>query len=83
MTQPARDERMYSRMMAEHFGISILESDARLLHSRIQILLATAHARGMEVEREGCAKACEDQLTWDLDDPGSTAAKVIRARGQQ
>jgi hypothetical protein len=33
-------------------------------------------------EREACAKAIEDQITWDLDDPESTAIKVIRARGK-
>jgi len=32
-------------------------------------------------EREACVKAIEDQITWDLDDPESTAIKAIRARG--
>ena len=35
-----------------------------------------------EAEREACAKACEDLDAWSMDDPGSTAAKAIRARGQ-
>ena len=33
-------------------------------------------------EREACAKVCEDLDAWDMDDPASTAAKAIRARGQ-
>ena len=33
-------------------------------------------------EREACVKAIEDQMGWDMDDPGSTAIKAIRARGQ-
>ena len=32
-------------------------------------------------EREACAKVCEDLDAWVMDDPGSTAAKAIRARG--
>ena len=35
-----------------------------------------------EAEREACAKVCEDLDLWSMDDPGSTAAKAIRARGQ-
>jgi len=42
----------HSRMMAEHFGISILESDAKLLHERIQLLIAEAYNRGVQKERE-------------------------------
>jgi hypothetical protein len=33
-------------------------------------------------EREACAKVCEDLDAWDMDDPASTAAEAIRARGQ-
>ena len=33
-------------------------------------------------EREACAKVCEDLDAWNMDDPASTAAKAIRARGQ-
>jgi hypothetical protein len=32
-------------------------------------------------EREACAKVCEELLMWNEDDPGSSAAKAIRARG--
>ena len=35
-----------------------------------------------EAEREACAKVCEDLDAWNMDDPGSTATKAIRARGQ-
>jgi hypothetical protein len=33
-------------------------------------------------EREACAKVCDELLMWNEDDPGSSAAKAIRARGQ-
>ena len=33
-------------------------------------------------EREACAKVCEDLDAWNMDDPASTAAEAIRARGQ-
>ena len=36
----------------------------------------------IEHEREECAKVCEDLDAWNMDDPASTAAKAIRARGQ-
>jgi hypothetical protein len=36
----------------------------------------------IEQEREACAKVCEDLDAWNMDDPASTAAKAIRARGQ-
>ena len=38
------------------------------------------HAR--IAEREACAKVCEDLDAWNMDDPASTAAEAIRARGQ-
>jgi hypothetical protein len=34
-------------------------------------------------EREACAKACEDLEVWNMDDPGSSAAKVIRSRNNK
>jgi hypothetical protein len=36
----------------------------------------------IEHEREACAKVCEDIDAWNMDDPASTAAEAIRARGQ-
>ena len=38
--------------------------------------------RFKQQEREACAKLCEDLDAWNMDDPASTAAKAIRARGQ-
>ncbi len=34
-----------------------------------------------EVEREECARVCEDLDAFDYDDPGSSAASAIRAMG--
>jgi hypothetical protein len=34
-------------------------------------------------EREACAKLCEELDAWNEDDPGSSAAAAIRARGQE
>ena len=45
--------------------------------TRIEHLVAFARAD----EREACAKVCEELLMWNEDDPGSSAAKAIRARG--
>lgn len=36
-----------------------------------------------EAAHEACAKVCEELLMWNEDDPGSSAAKAIRARGEQ
>jgi hypothetical protein len=36
----------------------------------------------IEHEREECAMICEDLDAWNMDDPASTAAEAIRARGQ-
>ena len=33
-------------------------------------------------EREALCKTMEEQNTWDLHDPASTAIQIIRARGQ-
>jgi hypothetical protein len=35
-----------------------------------------------EKEREALCQAMEEQNTWDLYDPASTAIQIIRARGQ-
>ena len=35
----------------------------------------------IEHEREACARVCEDLDAWNMDDPASTAADAIRARG--
>ena len=59
----------------------------RLKTARDSLLLLVANLRGeLETiaakEREACAKLCEDLDAWDMDDPVSTAAEAIRARGQ-
>jgi hypothetical protein len=81
----------HSRMMAEHFGISILESDAKLLHERIQLLITEAYNRGVQHEREACARVCES-LSLEWADQAEIAqaelatmldcAQAIRARSQ-
>ena len=43
---------------------------------------ALVEERATAIEREACAKVCEDLDAWNMDDPASTAAKAIRARGQ-
>ncbi len=68
----------HSRMMAQHFGISILESDAKLLHERIQLLITEAYNRGVQHEREACA----DLVGIGVLGHGE-CAKAIRARSQQ
>jgi hypothetical protein len=73
---------MYSRMMAEHFGISILESDARLLHERITMLISEAYTRGARTEREACAKVA-DEWVHAYPHPSEVIAQSIRARGQE
>lgn len=42
---------------------------------------ANAIKAAIRMEREACAKVCEDLDAWNMDDPASTAAKAIRARG--
>ena len=39
------------------------------------------HKQAILAEREACAKVCDELLMWNEDDPGSSAAKAIRARG--
>ena len=47
-------------------------------HNRIKRFAALVAA----AEREACAKVCEELDAWNEDDPGSSAAAAIRARGQ-
>ena len=63
--------------MAKNSGLFVglvLERDLDRLE-RFAALVASA-------EREACAKVCEDLDAWNMDDPASTAATAIRARGQ-
>jgi hypothetical protein len=49
----------------------------------IRLLDAYGMANKLEsAEREACAKVCENLDAWNMDDPASTAADAIRARGQ-
>jgi hypothetical protein len=50
-------------MVAEHFGISIMESDARVLHVRIQQLITTAFTKGAAQEREAIKAIAEAELS--------------------
>lgn len=86
-----------SRAIAEAFGITIMTDDAVRLHNRLQLMLAAAHHRGMEVERESCAQICADRAKdfqdllekygYEHDDGARVGAsqceELIRARGQQ
>ncbi len=45
-------------------------------------VIETVYAAFAAAEREACAKVCEELLGWNEDDPGSSAAAAIRARGQ-
>jgi hypothetical protein len=45
-------------------------------------MMQMAIDEAVAAEREACAKVCEDLDAWNMDDPGSTATKAIRARGQ-
>lgn len=44
--------------------------------------LMTLVERVVAEEREAIAQMIEDLDAWDMDDPASTAAEAIRARGQ-
>jgi len=45
-------------------------------------MMQMAIDEAVAAEREACAKLCEGIFIWSYDDPGETAAKAIRARGQ-
>ena len=49
----------------------------------VEDLLKEIEWQVAEAENEACAKMCEALDTWNMDDPGSSAANAIRARGQQ
>ena len=52
-------------------------------HDNCQNPICIAVRKAVEEEREACAKVCEEHIAWNLDDPGTTAANAIRARGQK
>ena len=49
----------------------------------VEDLLKELEWQVAEAENEACAKVCEALDAWNMDDPGSSAANAIRARGQQ
>jgi len=58
--------------------IKLIEGNGLTLHGDIEHFAALVEA----AEREACAKVCENLDAWNMDDPASTAADAIRARGQ-
>lgn len=53
--------------IAEAFGITIMTDDAVRLHNRLQLMLAAAHHRGMEVERASITTYIRDEYERDFD----------------
>jgi hypothetical protein len=62
-------------LIAEVYGV-VWTNDTQIKNLERLVELARAD------EREACAKLCEDLDAWNMDDPASTAAEAIRARGQ-
>jgi hypothetical protein len=70
VTLTTEDIELYDRARAINLPTIVVS----MYGDRIKMLLAQ--------EREACAKIIEDLEAWNMDDPSSTAAKAIRARGQ-
>ena len=70
---------MNKEMMAAWLEIS--DTLGEPTREELDVFLRTWQ-RAIQAEREECAKACEDLEAWNMDDPGSSASKAIRARGQ-
>jgi hypothetical protein len=70
VTLTTEDIELYDRARAINLPTIVVS----MYGDRIKMLLAQ--------EREACAKVCEDLDAWNMDDPASTAAEAIRARGQ-
>jgi hypothetical protein len=87
----AREVKMpYDFVTGEPINLEKLEAFAALIREEAT---AEANARAnaswammcekmVAIEREACAKVCEDSNTWDLYDPNGFAANLIRTRGQ-
>ena len=74
--------------MAREAGFAVNEKARQhqpncIFHTQYMVdeLLERFAALVAAAEREACAKVCEDLDAWNMDDPGSTAAEAIRARG--
>jgi ABC-type proline/glycine betaine transport system ATPase subunit len=66
--------------MAREAGL-IVNSPYLMPHDNVLQGIKAFEALVRADEREACAKVCEELLMWNEDDPGSSAAKAIRARG--
>jgi hypothetical protein len=64
--------------------VIITNSNRNPLDFRLTTLEQIEHFAALvtAAEREACAKVCEELNAWNEDDPGSSAAAAIRARGQ-
>lgn len=71
----------YARMTAEHFGISIPESDARILHERVQVLINKAYNHGVQNERTALAHYFD--VLKGNEFFAENIAEIIRARGTE
>jgi hypothetical protein len=67
--------------MAREAGLFVARENPRYYGASLDSLKAF-EALVRADEREACAKVCEELLMWNEDDPGSSAAKAIRARGK-
>lgn len=75
--------------MAREAGIIHPENVSKVLEAFAKLVRKDEHDQWVEraadlirLEREACAKVCEDSNTWDLHDPNGFAANLIRTRGQ-
>jgi hypothetical protein len=66
--------------MAREAGL-IVNSPYLMPHDNVLQGIKAFEALVRADEREACAKVCEELLMWNEDDPGSSAAKAIRASG--
>ena len=64
--------------LSRTLGIPVATEDAEQLELRLIAMCQNAFAKGMELEREACAKVCED----DFGNGALNLADAIRARGQ-
>ena len=71
------DEAFNAVEKQSNLGKQILKSQGQPYHWQIDAIESA-----IRMEREECAKLCEDLDAWNMDDPASTAAQAIRARGQ-
>jgi hypothetical protein len=66
----------------ERFAELVREDATAEANARANASWAMMCEKMVAIEREACAKVCEDSNTWDLYDPNGFAANLIRTRGQ-